>query len=53
MRIAEAAAASLAAAHQPTECTFGDNENKSSYVPQIGEKVYVEGLGRGKYGYCC
>jgi allantoinase/DNA mismatch repair protein MutS2 len=47
MRRAEAATASLAAAHQPTEFTFSDDENKSSYVPQIGDKVYVEGLGGG------
>jgi allantoinase/DNA mismatch repair protein MutS2 len=47
MRKAEAATASLAAAHQPTEFTFSDDENKSSYVPQIGDKVYVEGLGGG------
>ena len=45
MRKAEAATASLAAAHQPTEFTFSDDENKSSYIPQIGDKVYVEGLG--------
>ncbi|CAM0901764.1 unnamed protein product [Alopecurus aequalis] len=47
MRKAEAATASLAAAHQPTEFTFSDDEKKSSYVPQIGDKVYVEGLGGG------
>ncbi|KAM0876152.1 hypothetical protein ACQ4PT_036361 [Festuca glaucescens] len=47
MRKAEAATASLAASHQPTEFTFSDDENKSSYVPKIGDKVYVEGLGGG------
>ncbi|KAM3391411.1 hypothetical protein ACQJBY_012849 [Aegilops geniculata] len=47
MRKAEAATASLAAAHQPTEFAVSDDENKSLYVPQIGDKVYVEGLGGG------
>ncbi|KAF7005249.1 hypothetical protein CFC21_020384 [Triticum aestivum] len=47
MRKAESATASLAAAHQPTEFAVSDDENKSSYVPQIGDKVYVEGLGGG------
>uniref|UniRef100_A0A0E0DKB5 Smr domain-containing protein n=1 Tax=Oryza meridionalis TaxID=40149 RepID=A0A0E0DKB5_9ORYZ len=47
MRKAEAATASLAAAHQPTDFTFSDEENESSYVPEIGDKVYVEGLGGG------
>lgn len=47
MRKAEAATASLAAAHQPTDITSNDEENQSSYVPQIGDKVYVEGLGGG------
>lgn len=47
MRKAEAATASLAAAHQPTEFAVSDDENKSVYVPQIGDKVYVEGLGGG------
>ncbi|EEC78264.1 hypothetical protein OsI_17950 [Oryza sativa Indica Group] len=47
MRKAEAATASLAATHQPTDFTFGDEENESSYVPEIGDKVYVEGLGGG------
>ncbi|VAH39002.1 unnamed protein product [Triticum turgidum subsp. durum] len=47
MRKAESATASLAAAHQPTEFAVSDDENKSLYVPQIGDKVYVEGLGGG------
>uniref|UniRef100_A0A0D9WBA2 Smr domain-containing protein n=1 Tax=Leersia perrieri TaxID=77586 RepID=A0A0D9WBA2_9ORYZ len=47
MRKAEAATASLAAAHQPTDIIFSDEENESSYVPEIGDKVYVEGLGGG------
>uniref|UniRef100_A0A453DGL4 DNA mismatch repair proteins mutS family domain-containing protein n=1 Tax=Aegilops tauschii subsp. strangulata TaxID=200361 RepID=A0A453DGL4_AEGTS len=47
MRKAESATASLAAAHQPTEFAVSDGENKSLYVPQIGDKVYVEGLGGG------
>ncbi|KAG8043952.1 hypothetical protein GUJ93_ZPchr0458g22560 [Zizania palustris] len=47
MRKAEAATASLAAAHQPTDFTFSDEENENPYVPEIGDKVYVEGLGGG------
>ncbi|TVU16624.1 hypothetical protein EJB05_40197 [Eragrostis curvula] len=47
MRKAEAATASVAAAHQPTDITFNDEENQSSFVPQIGDKVYIQGLGGG------
>ncbi|OAY75494.1 Endonuclease MutS2 [Ananas comosus] len=46
MREAEAAIASLVAAHTPTDDMFdGGTENQNSYVPQIGDKVYVKGLG--------
>ncbi|KAL6844341.1 hypothetical protein ACP4OV_026014 [Aristida adscensionis] len=45
MRKAEAATASVAAAHQPTDLTFNDEEDQSSFVPQIGDKVYIQGLG--------
>ncbi|CAN6236691.1 unnamed protein product [Urochloa humidicola] len=47
MRKAEAATASVVAAHQPNEITFNDDEKQSSFVPQIGDKVYVQGLGGG------
>nr|CAD1821048.1 unnamed protein product [Ananas comosus var. bracteatus] len=46
MREAEAAIASLVAAHTPTDDMFDEGtENQNSYVPQIGDKVYVKGLG--------
>jgi len=45
MRKAEAATASVVAAHQPNEITFNDDENQSLFVPQIGDKVYIQGLG--------
>jgi DNA mismatch repair protein MutS2 len=47
MRKAEAATASVAAANHPTDTTFTDKENQSSFVPQIGDKVYIHGLGGG------
>ncbi|RLM65378.1 hypothetical protein C2845_PM16G24260 [Panicum miliaceum] len=47
MRKAEAATASVVAAHQPNEITFNDDENQSLFVPQIGDKVYIQGLGGG------
>ncbi|CAD6261701.1 unnamed protein product [Miscanthus lutarioriparius] len=47
LRKAEAATASVVAAHQPSEITFDDDENQSSFVPQIGDKVYIQGLGGG------
>ena len=47
MRKAEAATASVVAAHQPNEITFDDDENQSLFVPQIGDKVYIQGLGGG------
>lgn len=48
MRKAEAATASVVAAHQPSEIAFDDDdENRISFVPQVGDKVYVQGLGGG------
>nr|XP_034585194.1 LOW QUALITY PROTEIN: endonuclease MutS2-like [Setaria viridis] len=47
MRKAEAATASVVAAHQPDEITFSDDENQTLFVPQIGDKVYIQGLGGG------
>jgi allantoinase/DNA mismatch repair protein MutS2 len=47
LRKAEAATASVVAAHQPSEITFDDDENQSLFVPQIGDKVYIQGLGGG------
>ncbi|CAN6269794.1 unnamed protein product [Urochloa humidicola] len=47
LRKAEAATASVVAAHQPNEITFNDDENESLFVPQIGDKVYIQGLGGG------
>ncbi|KAL6651636.1 hypothetical protein ACP70R_010561 [Stipagrostis hirtigluma subsp. patula] len=47
MRKAEAATASVAAAHQPTDTTFKEKEEQSSFVPQIGDQVYIQGLGGG------
>lgn len=47
MRKAEAATASVVAAHEPNEITFDDDENQSLFVPQIGDKVYIQGLGGG------
>ncbi|XP_072974209.1 uncharacterized protein [Typha angustifolia] len=46
MREAEAAIASIVAAHSQTDDLFDEEtENQSSYVPQVGDKVYVKGLG--------
>ncbi|XP_038971157.1 uncharacterized protein LOC103721871 [Phoenix dactylifera] len=46
MREAEAAIASIVAAHHPGDDTlFGKTDSHSSYIPQIGDKVYVKGLG--------
>ncbi|KAG2575750.1 hypothetical protein PVAP13_7KG372900 [Panicum virgatum] len=47
LRKAEAATASVVAAHQPNEITFSDDESQSLFVPQIGDKVYIQGLGGG------
>ncbi|KAJ1273510.1 hypothetical protein BS78_06G286300 [Paspalum vaginatum] len=47
LRKAEAATASVVAAHQPNEITFNDDESQSSFVPQIGDRVYIQGLGGG------
>lgn len=46
IREAEAAIASIVAAHHPGDDTlFGKTDSDSSYIPQIGDKVYVRGLG--------
>ncbi|GJN01299.1 hypothetical protein PR202_ga18555 [Eleusine coracana subsp. coracana] len=47
MRKAEAATATVSASNQPTDITFTDEENHSSFIPQIGDKVYIQGLGGG------
>ncbi|KAJ0963833.1 hypothetical protein J5N97_028955 [Dioscorea zingiberensis] len=46
MRESEAAIASIVGSHRASGCMLPEEtDNHSSYVPQVGDKVYVRGLG--------
>ncbi|WOL18943.1 hypothetical protein Cni_G27740 [Canna indica] len=45
MRESEAAIASVVAAHCPKDDMLNESTSTNSYLPQIGDQVYVKGLG--------